>query len=107
ATPPVITQERESQRKAQNQRVFRTLQMHRKKSHLKPISRHFKISNAGKSVIRSRVERIFVNQKFQTALFIQSVGISHATMRIMLANIVYSMHCFYSWSESAQPPSKL
>ncbi|MBS1026440.1 IS5/IS1182 family transposase, partial [Gluconobacter cerinus] len=48
-------------------------------------------SNAGKSVIRSRVEHVFADQKSQTGLFIRTFGITRATMRIGLANIVYNM----------------
>ena len=65
--------------------------VHRKKPHLKPMPRHIQESNAGKSVIRSRVEHVFADQKSQTGLFIRTVGITRATMRIGLANIVYNI----------------
>lgn len=68
--------------------------VHRKKPHLKPMPRHIQISNAGKSVIRSRVEHVFADQKSQTGLFIRTVGITRAVMRIRLANIVYNMRRF-------------
>ena len=64
------------------------------KPHLKPMPRHVQRSNAGKSVIRSRVEHVFADQKSQMGLFIRSVGIKRATMRIGLANIVYNMRRF-------------
>jgi len=66
---------------------------HRKKPHLKPMPRHIQKSNAGKSVIRSRFEHVFADQKSQTGLFVTTVGITRATMRIGLANIVYNMRC--------------
>ncbi|NHN90258.1 IS5/IS1182 family transposase, partial [Acetobacter sp. LMG 1627] len=65
--------------------------VHRKKPHLKPMPRHIQKSNAGKSVIRSRVEHIFADQKSQTGLFVRTVGIARANMRIGLANITYNM----------------
>jgi len=68
--------------------------VHRKKLHLKPMPRHIQKSDAGKSVIRSRVEHIFADQKSQTGLVVRTVGITRATMRIGLANIVYNMRCF-------------
>lgn len=68
--------------------------VHRKKPHLKPMPRPIQRSNAGKSVIRSRVERVFANQKSQTGLFVRTVGITRATMSIDLANIVYNMRRF-------------
>jgi len=68
--------------------------VHRKKPHLKPMPRHIQRSNAGKSMIRSRVEHVFADQKSQTEFFIRTVGITRATMRIGLANIVYNMRRF-------------
>lgn len=55
--------------------------VHRKKPHLKPRPWHIQKSNAGKSVIRSRVEHVFADQKSQTGLFIRTVGIVRATMK--------------------------
>jgi hypothetical protein len=52
--------------------------VHRKKPHLKAMPRYVQKSNAGKSVIRSRVEHVFADQKSQ----------------IELANIVYNMRRF-------------
>ncbi len=68
--------------------------VHRKKPHLKPMPRHIRRSNAGKSVIRSRVEHVFADQKPETGLFVRTVGILRATMRIGVANIVYNMRRF-------------
>ena len=68
--------------------------VHRKNLHLKPMTCHIQRSNAGKSVIQSRAEHVFANQKSQTGLFVMTVGITRATMRIGLANIVYNMRCF-------------
>ncbi|GAD09087.1 transposase and inactivated derivatives [Gluconobacter frateurii NBRC 103465] len=70
--------------------------VHRKKPNLKPMPRHTQKSNAGKSVVRSRVEHVFADQKSQTGLFIRTIGITRATMRIGLANIVYNMRRFLS-----------
>ena len=64
--------------------------VHRKKPHLKPMLRRIQQYKAGKSVIRSRVEHVFADQKSQTGLFVRTVGITRATMRIGLANIVYN-----------------
>ncbi|MBS1087340.1 IS5/IS1182 family transposase, partial [Gluconobacter sphaericus] len=64
--------------------------VHRKKPHLKPMPQHIQKSKAGKSVIRSRVEHVFADQKSQMGLFVRT----RATMRIGLANIVYNMRRF-------------
>jgi len=67
---------------------------HRKKPHLKPMPRHIQRSNAAESVSRSRVEHVFADQKSQTGLFVRTVGITRATIRIGLTNIVYNMRRF-------------
>lgn len=53
--------------------------------------RHIQRSDAGKSVIRSRVEHVFAYQKSQMGLFIRTLGITRAIMKIRLTNIVYNM----------------
>jgi len=68
--------------------------VHRKKPHLKPMPLHIQRSNAGKFVIQSRVGHVFADQKSQMGLFVRTVGITRATMRIGLANIVYNMRLF-------------
>jgi len=68
--------------------------VHRKKPHLKPMPQHIQKSNAGKSVIRSRVEHAFAGQKSQMGLFVRTIGITRDTMRIGLANIAYNMRRF-------------
>lgn len=50
--------------------------------------------NARKSVIRSRVEHVFADQKSKTGLLVRTVGTARATMRIGPANIVYNMRYF-------------
>jgi len=58
------------------------------------MSWHIQRSNAGKSVIRSRIEHVFADQKSQTGLFVRAVGITRAAMRVGLANIVNNMRRF-------------
>ena len=71
-----------------------TSKAHRKKPHLKSMPRHIQRSNTGKSVVRSRVEHVFADQKSQTGLFIRTVGITRAIMKIGRPNIVYNMRRF-------------
>ncbi len=68
--------------------------VHREKPHLNPVPQHIQKSNAGKSVIRSRVEHVFAEQKSQTGLVVRTVGIARATMKIRLASIIYNMRRF-------------
>jgi IS5 family transposase len=48
-------------------------------------------ANALKSMVRSRVEHVFAAQKDKMGLFIRTVGIARATIKIGLANLVYNM----------------
>lgn len=75
--------------------------VHRKKPRLKLMPRYIQRSNAGKSVIRSCVEHVFADQKSQTGLFIRTVGITRATMRVGLGNIVHNMRRFFTERISA------
>lgn len=53
-----------------------------------------KRSNAGKSVIRSSVEHVFADQKSRMDLFVRTLGIKRAEMKIGLANLVYNIRRF-------------
>jgi hypothetical protein len=48
-------------------------------------------TNALKSKVRSRVEHVFAMQKDKMDLFIRTIGIARATMKIGMANLVYNM----------------
>lgn len=47
-------------------------------------------ANAAKSKIRSRVERVFAAQKDRMRLFIRTIGIARAKVKIGMANLVYN-----------------
>jgi len=47
-------------------------------------------ANAAKSEIRSRVEHIFATQKDRMDLFVRTIGIARATVKIGMANLVYN-----------------
>ena len=48
-------------------------------------------ANALKSKVRAQVEHVFAVQKDKMGLFIRTVGIARATMKIGMANIVYNI----------------
>lgn len=52
-----------------------------------PMSR----ANGRRSKIRSAVEHVFARQKDQMKLFIRTIGISRARVKIGMANIAYNM----------------
>lgn len=68
-----------------------TSKVHHKKPPHRDMPVHTKRSNAGKSVIRSRVEHVFADQKSRMGLFVRTVGIKRAEMKIGLANLVYNI----------------
>jgi transposase, IS5 family len=65
-----------------------TSKVHHKKPPHRDMPVQTKRSNAGKSVIRSRVEHAFADQKSRMGLFVRTVGIKRAEMKIGLANLV-------------------
>lgn len=65
--------------------------IHHKKPPHRDIPVQTKHSNAGKSVIRSRVEHVFADQKSRMGLLVRSVGIKRAEMKIGLASLVYNV----------------
>jgi hypothetical protein len=65
--------------------------VHHKKPPHRDMPVRTKRSNAGKSVIQSRVEHVFADQKSRMGLFVRTVGIRRAEMKIGLANLVYNI----------------
>ncbi len=48
-------------------------------------------ANGRRSKIRSAVEHVFARQKDQIKLFIRTIGISRAKVKVGMANIAYNM----------------
>jgi IS5 family transposase len=48
-------------------------------------------ANNTKSKIRSRVEHVFAEQKDRMGLFIHTIGIARATIKIGMVNLVYNI----------------
>ena len=48
-------------------------------------------ANNAKSKVRSRVEHVFAEQKDRMGLFIRTIGIARATIKIGMANLVYNI----------------
>lgn len=64
--------------------------VHRKKPRGRPMPAAIRRANAAKSKIRSRVEHVFAEQKDRMALFLRTIGIARATVKIGMANLVYN-----------------
>ena len=64
--------------------------LHRKKPKNKPMPLLLKKGNTTKSKIRAHVEHVFAVQKEQMNLFVRTIGLKRAKVKIGLANITYS-----------------
>lgn len=64
--------------------------IHRKKPPGRPMSPAMRRANAIKSKVRSQVEHVFAVQKHKIGLFVRTIGIARATIKIGLANLVYN-----------------
>ena len=62
-------------------------------------------ANALKSKVRSRVEHVFAVQKDKMDLFIRTIGIARATMKIGMVNLVYNMRRLVFLRRIRSPPS--
>ena len=65
--------------------------IHRKKPPGRPMPETTRRANALKSRVRSGVEHVFAVQKDKMDLFIRTVGIARARMKIGMANMVYNL----------------
>ena len=65
--------------------------VHRKKPKGRAMPAAIRRANNAKSKVRSRVEHVFAEQKDRMDLFIRTIGIARATIKIGLANLVYNI----------------
>ncbi len=65
--------------------------IHRKKPPGRPMPERTRRANGRKSAVRAHVEHIFAEQKARMGLFVRTIGLARATMKIGLANLVYNM----------------
>jgi len=76
-----------------------TSRLHRKKPKGKPMPTRIRQGNKEKSKIRAKVEHVFAVQKEQMGLFVRTIGIQRATVKITLANIAYNMKRLIFWEK--------
>ena len=68
--------------------------IHRKKPAGRPMSAWTRRANGRKSEVRSRIEHVFAHQKGLMALFIRTIGIARAKVKIGLANLACNIRRF-------------
>jgi IS5 family transposase len=64
--------------------------VHRKKPKGRPMPEAVRRANAAKSKVRSRIEHVFAEEKDRMGLFIRTIGIARARVKIGMANLVYN-----------------
>jgi IS5 family transposase len=75
--------------------------VHRKKPKGRPMPGAIRRANAAKSKIRARVEHIFAEQKDRMGLFVRTIGIARAKVKIGMANLVYNFKRLLFWRTAA------
>jgi len=75
-----------------------TSHVHRKKPVGRPMPTPIRRANGRKSAVRARIEHVFAEQKDRMDLFIRTIGIARARIKIGLANLVYNIRRFI-WLE--------
>lgn len=80
-------------------------QVHRKKPKGRPMPDVTRRANARKSAVRSKVEHVFAEQKSRMGLFIRTIGLARATLKIGLANLAYNMKRLIWLNRTAGAPA--
>ena len=62
-------------------------QVHHRKPKGRPMAPHIRRGNAGRSKVRAAVEHVFARQKGPMGLFIRTIGLARARVKIGMANI--------------------
>lgn len=75
--------------------------VHRKKPQGRPMPEAIRRANALKSTVRSRVEHVFAEQKDRMGLFVRTIGVARARVKIGMANLVYNFKRLVFWQRIA------
>lgn len=78
--------------------------IHRKKPPRRPMPERIARANAKRSAVRSAVEHVFAGQKHRMGLFIRTIGIARARIKIGMANLAYNFQRL-AWLEGRTAPA--
>lgn len=81
-----------------------TSKVHRKKPQGRPMPKRTARANARKSAVRARVEHVFAEQKDRMDLFVRTIGLARAELKIGMANLVYNIRRTL-WLDSRAAPA--
>lgn len=78
--------------------------IHRRKPPGRPMPRSMVRANAAKSRVRSAVEHVFADQKQRMGLFIRTIGLPRARLKIGMVNLAYNMRRLL-WLDATTVPA--
>lgn len=78
--------------------------IHQKRMPRRPMPEHIVRANAKRSAVRSAVEHVFAGQKHRMGLFIRTIGIARARIKIGMANLAYNFQRL-AWLEGRGAPA--
>jgi len=78
--------------------------VHHRRAPGKPLNQVQSRANAVRSKVRSRIEHVFAHQKQRMGLFVRTIGIARATLKIGMANLTYNMQRLV-WFEGRGAPA--
>jgi len=81
-----------------------TSKIHRKKQRGKPMNKNVAKGNSTKSKIRAKVEHVFAVLKDQMNLFIRTIGLKRAEVKIGLAHLAYNFKRLVFWETRNPQP---
>jgi IS5 family transposase len=75
--------------------------VHRKKPPGRPMPARTRRANGRKAKVRACIEHVFADQKSRMGLFIRTVGLARARLKIGLANLTYNIRRLVFWARQA------
>lgn len=81
-----------------------TSQVHHKKPPRKALPETLARSNARRSKVRAAVEHVFGHQKSRMGLFVRTIGLARARLKIGMVNLAYNMQRFL-WLRARPTPA--
>jgi IS5 family transposase len=95
-------------RSARNERFMErngfVSKVHFKKPKGKPMPTHHRKANAARSTVRSAIEHVFAAEKHRFGLFVRTIGIARAKLKIGMVNLVYNFARLV-WLEGRAAPA--
>ena len=80
------------------------INIHQRKPHRRAMPKRIARANAKRSAVRSAVEHVFAGQKHRMGLFVRTIGIARARIKIGMANLAYNFQRL-AWLEGRTAPA--